>query len=209
MVQYSPRAFFKLHKPYSSSTKKPTHYDTLGVSESATSEEIRNAYLKLSKQFHPDMNRGDENNLHDKFVEINDAYSVLSNSHSKFDYDFLLGNNNRNRYNTDFSKRSTYRPNSEHYESYDFFQGERGKNENANNSNDSFRGNHATFRKRNKHRSEKEQEHEWDVAEDAKAISDLRDKTYRFLGLFMFSFIIAFSYLRFTRDSRKNEKPDQ
>jgi len=199
--QCSRRAVFEYGKHYYSTSnkiKKPTHYDTLGLPDSATSEDIRNAYIKLSKRYHPDMNRGDDASLQGKFVEINDAYSVLSNPHSKFDYDFLLGNMNRNKYNTDLSGRSTYRPNSEHYESYDFFKGEGAQSSysNSNNSN-------------NTNRNKSENEQEWDVKEDIKAISNLRDITYRFIGLFVLAFIIALVYLRHTRDDRKNEKSDQ
>ena len=62
------------------------HYETLGVEKNASPEEIKKAYRKLSKQFHPDLNNGDKE-AEDKFKEINEAYSVLSNEEKRQTYD--------------------------------------------------------------------------------------------------------------------------
>ncbi|CAG5126431.1 unnamed protein product [Candidula unifasciata] len=70
---------------------KKTYYEVLGLSPSATTYEIRQAFLKLSKQCHPDVNTSDydlEN--HKKFVQVNEAYSVLSRPLSRRDYDATL-----------------------------------------------------------------------------------------------------------------------
>ncbi len=60
-------------------------YETLGVSETASAEEIKKAYRKLARQYHPDINK--EESAQDKFKEINAAYEVLSDSQKKAQYD--------------------------------------------------------------------------------------------------------------------------
>ncbi len=58
-------------------------YDILGVSKSASADEIKKAYRKLAHQHHPDKNKGDEA----KFKEVNEAYQVLSNAEKRQQYD--------------------------------------------------------------------------------------------------------------------------
>jgi len=60
-------------------------YETLGVSENASASEIKKAYRKLAKQYHPDMNK--EASAEEKFKEINAAYEVLGNEEKKAQYD--------------------------------------------------------------------------------------------------------------------------
>ena len=73
-----------------------THYQTLGVSHNATMADIKVSFLKLSKTSHPDTNTADPT-LHEKFVKINEAYSVLSNRRLRNDYDLeLVGAQHRN-----------------------------------------------------------------------------------------------------------------
>ncbi len=60
-------------------------YETLGVSENASADEIKKAYRKLARKYHPDINK-DESAV-DKFKEINAAYEVLSDSEKKAQYD--------------------------------------------------------------------------------------------------------------------------
>jgi curved DNA-binding protein len=61
-------------------------YETLGLSSDANSDEIKKAYRKLAKQYHPDRNPGDKE-AEEKFKEINAAYEVLSSPEKKSQYD--------------------------------------------------------------------------------------------------------------------------
>ncbi len=60
-------------------------YETLGVSENASADEIKKAYRKLARKYHPDVNKEEE--AIDKFKEINAAYEVLSDKKKKDEYD--------------------------------------------------------------------------------------------------------------------------
>ena len=65
---------------------KRDFYEVLGVSRNATKEEIRKAYRKLAKKYHPDLNPGDKS-AEEKLKEVNEAYEVLSNDNTKARYD--------------------------------------------------------------------------------------------------------------------------
>ena len=62
------------------------YYETLGVKRDATDEEIKKAYRKLARQYHPDRNPGDKQ-AETKFKEIQDAYDVLSDKPKRAQYD--------------------------------------------------------------------------------------------------------------------------
>ena len=53
------------------------YYEVLGISKTATEDEIKSAYRKLARKYHPDVNPGDKS-AEEKFKELNEAYEVLS-----------------------------------------------------------------------------------------------------------------------------------
>ena len=64
----------------------PDYYKVLGVSREASDEEIRKAYKKLARQYHPDVKPGDKEAA-EKFKEVQEAYEVLSDSEKRDQYD--------------------------------------------------------------------------------------------------------------------------
>ena len=64
----------------------PNYYDVLGVNHNASEKDIRQAYRKLTRKHHPDVNQGDKAS-EDKFKQINEAYTVLSDSKKRSKYD--------------------------------------------------------------------------------------------------------------------------
>lgn len=65
-----------------------TYYYILGILENADSTEVKKAFRKLAKQYHPDLNSAE--NAQEKFIEVEVAYSCLSGSKSRLAYDRLL-----------------------------------------------------------------------------------------------------------------------
>ena len=61
-------------------------YDVLGVSRTATADEIKKAYRKLAMKHHPDKNKGDKAS-EAKFKEVSTAYEVLSDEKKRKNYD--------------------------------------------------------------------------------------------------------------------------
>lgn len=69
------------------------YYEILGVSKGASSDEIKKAYKKLAKKYHPDLNPGDKS-AEEKFKEINEAYEVLGDEKKRKKYDTFGKNYN-------------------------------------------------------------------------------------------------------------------
>jgi molecular chaperone DnaJ len=62
------------------------YYQTLGVGKEASQEDIKKAYRKLARKYHPDLNSGDKAS-EDKFKEINEAYAVVGDDKKRAEYD--------------------------------------------------------------------------------------------------------------------------
>ncbi|XP_019965877.1 dnaJ homolog subfamily C member 4 [Paralichthys olivaceus] len=89
--------------------KSLDYYDILGIKSDASLEEIKNAFFDKSKKLHPDRDPLNPE-LHGQFVELNEAYHVLSKELSRKEYDFKI----RHRYTggkafTSTSNHTTYR----------------------------------------------------------------------------------------------------
>src|SRR5438045_7078583 len=67
-------------------TAAKSPYELLGVSQGASAEEIKKAYRKLARKYHPDKNPGDAS-AEERFKEIQEAYSVLSDADKRKRYD--------------------------------------------------------------------------------------------------------------------------
>jgi len=65
---------------------KQDYYETLGVSKKTPLKEIRQAYRKLARKYHPDLNPGDKSS-EEKFKQVQEAYDVLSDTKKRQMYD--------------------------------------------------------------------------------------------------------------------------
>jgi len=67
-----------------------THYDTLKIKRDASIKDIKQAYVELSKQLHPDLNNTNPDSQ-TYFIQLNEAYKILSNPQSRQTYDMQIG----------------------------------------------------------------------------------------------------------------------
>ena len=65
---------------------KRDYYEVLGLKKDASEDDMKKAYRKLAKKYHPDLNPGDKD-AETSFKEINEAYQVLSNPETRAQYD--------------------------------------------------------------------------------------------------------------------------
>ena len=84
-------------------------YQVLGISRKATSKEIKHAYFKLAKKYHPDANPGNKE-ASKKFQEISQAYEVLGNKDKKQQYDTFGSQESTNPFRSSRSYQSGYNP---------------------------------------------------------------------------------------------------
>ena len=64
---------------------KRDYYEVLGIKKSASKDEIKSAYRKLAKKYHPDVNK--EKDAEEKFKEVQEAYDVLYDDQKRATYD--------------------------------------------------------------------------------------------------------------------------
>jgi molecular chaperone DnaJ len=90
------------------------YYEVLGISKTASADEIKKAYRNLAFKYHPDRNSGDKV-AEEKFKEINEAYDVLSDEKKRADYDSFgtsnshySGTNNSYNRNNNFTNEETF-----------------------------------------------------------------------------------------------------
>lgn len=62
---------------------KRDYYEVLGVEKGATDEELKKAFRKMAKKYHPDANQDNKEEAEAKFKEVNEAYEVLSDPRKK------------------------------------------------------------------------------------------------------------------------------
>lgn len=67
--------------------EKKDYYEVLGVGKTATDDELKKAYRRLAKKYHPDANPDNKEEAEAKFKEVNEAYEVLSNPQKRKMYD--------------------------------------------------------------------------------------------------------------------------
>jgi len=77
-------------------------YKILGVSKNATQDEIKSAFRKLAKEYHPDVYKGDKKEAEEKFKQIAEAYKILSDPEQRKNYDTFGYDGLKNRGYTDF-----------------------------------------------------------------------------------------------------------
>ena len=66
--------------------QKRDYYEVLGISRECSQVEIKQAYRKLARQYHPDVNNGNTE-YEERFKEMSEAYAVLSNEDKRRQYD--------------------------------------------------------------------------------------------------------------------------
>lgn len=81
---------------------KRDYYEVLGVDKSVSEDELKKAYRKLAKQYHPDANPDNKEEAEKKFKEVNEAYEVLSDPQKRKMYD-QFGHSGPNGYNSGFN----------------------------------------------------------------------------------------------------------
>jgi curved DNA-binding protein CbpA len=94
--------------PYPPTACMPTLYETLGVDEHATDDEIKRAYRKAAMRCHPDRNAGNEEAARAQFHEIKEAYAILSDAGQREVYDRIFAEEMQ-RWNAERAKEEAER----------------------------------------------------------------------------------------------------
>ncbi|XP_050300511.1 dnaJ-like protein 60 isoform X2 [Anthonomus grandis grandis] len=89
-------------------TRLDNHYETLKLKSNCTGKEIRESFLKLSKEYHPDINK--HPSAHKEFLKIQEAYNILSKPNSRANYDLGLNNPFQSKYESTGTTYTYQRP---------------------------------------------------------------------------------------------------
>jgi len=81
---------------------KKNYYAILRISETASNKDIKIAYRRLAMEWHPDKNKSI--NAHYKFIEINEAYEILSDANKRAEFDRILKSNKEEIVSEQFTK---------------------------------------------------------------------------------------------------------
>ena len=121
MFAKATRAFFSLSKSQLQCfSSKQNYYDILGVPKGATQAEIKKAYVKLAREFHPDKNSAAD--AKQKFSAINEAYTTLTDDKKRQIYDQTGMSSDEQRQHA----QSGFDPNGQGFDFNDFFKGQAG-----------------------------------------------------------------------------------
>lgn len=94
------------------------YYEILKVNKDASVEEIKKSYRKLAKKYHPDVNPGNSE-AEEKFKQINEAHTILSNETSRKDYDLKFNNKNQSSNNSKAYEKQKERQTHQNYTELD------------------------------------------------------------------------------------------
>ena len=86
------------------------YYEILGVNTQATPEEIKDAYKKLAKAYHPDKHQGDPIYV-EKFKSLQEAYSTLSDAQKRREYDMYIANQPKKQPSSQKTNKKIITPN--------------------------------------------------------------------------------------------------
>ncbi|KZP23474.1 DnaJ-domain-containing protein [Athelia psychrophila] len=82
------RPFLRTSRPFSSSSRRGNHYETLGVPQTATPGQIKSSFYRLSRQYHPDINKAP--GAQETFQKVSEAWATLKDEREKRAYDRRL-----------------------------------------------------------------------------------------------------------------------
>lgn len=103
------------------------YYKILGISQNSTEQEIKSAYRKLARKWHPDVT-GNTDEAVSKFKEINEAYEILSDKTKRAEYDTINRYYNYSSKKTESSKQTEYTSEPDHKNTYKETERENNKN---------------------------------------------------------------------------------
>ena len=84
MEDFTSSIFIVLRKEHAMANKRD-YYEVLGLSKGCSEDDIKSAYRKLAKKYHPDLNKSADGE--EKFKEIQEAYAVLSDENKRQQYE--------------------------------------------------------------------------------------------------------------------------